>query len=43
MVLTMDPDGRVYAGRDKILLKTADSGTDAIEALCSGRESEKVP
>jgi hypothetical protein len=41
-LLTMDPGGAVYSGVDNILRKVGDSGTDAIEALCSGRDLEKV-
>jgi hypothetical protein len=43
MVLSMSPTGKVYAGVDDFLICVGASGEDAIEALCTGRELEKVP
>ena len=43
MTLVMAPDGKVYAGYDDTLIHVGDSGTDAIEALCSGRDMPKIP
>ncbi|MBF2005505.1 MAG: SUKH-3 domain-containing protein [Chlorogloeopsis fritschii C42_A2020_084] len=43
MTLVMDSDGRVFAGYDDTLIHVGNSGTDAIEALCSGREMPEVP
>lgn len=42
MVLTMSLTGKVYAGLDDILVYVGQSGEDAIEALCTGRELEQV-
>lgn len=42
MVLAMSPDGQVYAGFDGTLVHVGQSGEDAIEALCTGRELEQV-
>jgi hypothetical protein len=43
MTLVMAPDSKVYAGYDDTLIHVGDSGIDAIEALCSGRNMPKVP
>lgn len=43
MVLMMSPSGSVYAAYDDILIKVGDSGADAIEAICSGRDMEQIP
>lgn len=43
MTVMMAPDGRVYAGYDDTLIHVGNSGTDAIEALCSGRDMPEVP
>ena len=43
MLLTMDGKGRVFAGYDDCLSRIADSGEDAIEALCTGRKSTHIP
>jgi len=43
MVLAMSPDGEVYAGFDSTLVHVGQSGEEAIENLCSGRELEKIP
>ncbi|MGI8502881.1 MAG: SUKH-3 domain-containing protein [Hassallia sp.] len=42
MTVVMAPDGKVYAGYDDTLIHVGDSGTDAIEALCSGRDMPEV-
>ena len=43
MVLTMDAKGRVFAGFDDCLVWIADSGEEALEALCTGRGSVDIP
>ena len=43
MTLVMGSDGKVYAGYDDTLIYVGDSGIDAIEALCSGRDMPEVP
>ena len=43
MVLMMAPDDKVYAGYDDLMVSVGDSGEDAIEALCTGRELPEVP
>ena len=43
MTLVMATDGKVYAGYDDTLIHVGDSGTDAIVALCSGRDMPKIP
>ncbi|MEH2293027.1 SUKH-3 domain-containing protein [Nostoc sp.] len=43
MTLMMDSNGKVYAGYDDILIHVGDSGIDAIEALCSGRNIPEIP
>jgi len=43
MVLSMSHTGKVYAGADDFLVYVGTSGEEAIEALCTGRELEKVP
>ncbi|MBD2499004.1 SUKH-3 domain-containing protein [Anabaena azotica] len=43
MILMMTPEGQVYAGYDDFLVFVGDSGIDAIEALCSGRELAEIP
>lgn len=43
MTLVMNPDGKVYAGYDDTLIQVGKSGTDAIEALCSGGDMPKIP
>jgi hypothetical protein len=43
MTVVMAQDGKVYAGYDDTLIHVGDSGTDAIEALCSGRNMSEVP
>jgi hypothetical protein len=43
MTLMMDSNGGVYAGYDDTLIRVGDSGSDAIEALCSGRNMPEVP
>ncbi|MDM8560851.1 SUKH-3 domain-containing protein [Candidatus Parabeggiatoa sp. HSG14] len=43
MVLSMSLTGKVYAGADDFLVYVGASGEEAIEALCTGRELEKVP
>jgi hypothetical protein len=42
MTLLMSTDGKVFAFYDD-LYYVGDSGIDAIEALCSGRELSKIP
>jgi len=42
-LLLMDPSGGVYSGVDQWLVKVADSGIEAIEALCDGKEIVKIP
>ncbi len=41
--LLMDPSGTVYVMNDDWLAWVGDSGCDAIEALCTGRELRDVP
>lgn len=43
MTLVMDPDGKVYAGYDDTLIYVGNSGIDAIEAICSGRDMPEIP
>ncbi|MEH2012928.1 SUKH-3 domain-containing protein [Nostoc sp.] len=43
MTLMMDSNGGVYAGYDDTLIRIGNSGSDAIEALCSGRDMPEVP
>ncbi|AFZ26624.1 hypothetical protein Cylst_4546 [Cylindrospermum stagnale PCC 7417] len=43
MVLMMAPEGKVYAGYDEFMVFVGDSGVDAIEALCSGRDLVEIP
>ncbi len=43
MTVMMASDGKVYAGYTDVLILVGNSGTDAIEALCSGREMPKIP
>lgn len=43
MTLMMDSDGKVYAGYDDTLILVGNSGDDAIEAICSGRDKPKNP
>ncbi len=43
MVLSMSPTGKVYSGADDFLTYVGASGEEAIEALCTGRELERVP
>ncbi len=43
MTLLMDAEGKVYAGYDECLVMIGDSGIDAIEALCRGRNSLEIP
>lgn len=42
LVLMMAQDGRVFAGIDDLLYYVGESGVDAIEALCTGREFQKI-
>ena len=43
MILAMSSDGEVFGGFDDFLCYIGNSGDDAIEALCSGREVQKIP
>lgn len=43
MILLMDDKCRLYAGRDDLLIKIADSGEQAIEAICQETPFEKIP
>jgi hypothetical protein len=43
MALVMDSDGRVFAGYDDTLIHVGNSGTDAIEAIYSGRDMPQIP
>lgn len=43
MTVMMASDGKVYAGYDDLLICVGNSGTDAIEAICSGREMPEIP
>jgi hypothetical protein len=43
MTLLMDEGGRVYGGFENILVRVGDSGADAINALCEGREVQTIP
>lgn len=44
MVLLMDPTGRVFAAFDDVfILKLGETVMDAVEALCSDRELERIP
>jgi SUKH-3 immunity protein len=42
MTLVMGISGKVFAGRDELLLAIGDDGEDAIEALCTGRPPVEV-
>jgi hypothetical protein len=42
MTLVMGQSGAVFAGMDDLLLKIGDSGTDAIEGLCTGRAFQEI-
>jgi len=42
MTLCMDEDGRVYGGFEGVLVRFGESGEDAIDALCEGREGEHI-
>jgi len=41
-ILVMDEDGKVYGGYDSYLVKIADTGIDAIEAIVSNKEFIKI-
>jgi hypothetical protein len=43
LVLMMNESGEVYASYDDFFAKVAASGSDTIEALCSGRDMEPIP
>lgn len=43
MTLMIDPNGKVYAGYDDTLIYVGNSGVDAIEAICSGRDKPEIP
>lgn len=43
MTLVMNPDGQIYAGYDDTLIYVGNSGIDAIEAICSGRDMPEIP
>ena len=43
MTVIMNLDGKVYAGYDDTLIHVGTSGTDAIEALCTGRDMPQIP
>lgn len=42
MGLAMDPSGRVYAGEGELVIQLGDSGADALEGLCTGREVIRI-
>ena len=42
-LLLMNPDGKVFDVFDTWMMEVGESGEDAIEALCSGRELKKIP
>jgi hypothetical protein len=43
MTLMMSDDGMVYAAYDDLMVRVGSSGKDAIDALCNGRELERLP
>ena len=43
LVLMMDQSAAVYAVYDESFFKVGNSGSEAIEALCSGKELEPIP
>jgi len=43
LVLMMAEDGEGYASYDNTFFRAGTSGSDAIEAFCSGREMESIP
>jgi hypothetical protein len=43
MALVMSNSGVVYAAYDDTLVRVGQSGEDAIEALCTGKELEHIP
>ena len=42
-ILMMDETGAVYGAYGDFLVKVGDSGIEAIEALCSGKELQQIP
>lgn len=42
MTLLMSEQGKVYAGRDDLLLEVGSDAEEAIEALCAGQELPQV-
>lgn len=42
MILSMSESGKVYASLDNLLLKLGNSGFEAIETLCQGKEPAKI-
>lgn len=42
MELFMDESGRVYGIFDDLIVKVADTGIEAIEAICNGHEFKKI-
>jgi SUKH-3 immunity protein len=43
MSLVMAADGRVWAGRDELLIVIGDSPEDALDSLCENRPTPEVP
>jgi hypothetical protein len=43
LLLVMDPDGGVHAGYDDVLLFVGNSGIEAIDNLCCGRDMPEIP
>src|SRR5215467_2384089 len=42
LIMCMGHEGAVYGGYDKVLMILGASGDDALEALCTGRESPHI-
>ena len=43
VVLMMGPNGKVYLGYDDFMALVGNSGEDAIEAICTGRDMTEIP
>lgn len=43
LTLMMDDTGKVYGSYDDFFALVGNSGADAIEALCSGKDLEVIP
>jgi hypothetical protein len=43
MVVMMDPQGRMFAGYDHILVELGTSFVEAIENICAGKQHPRIP